>query len=315
MAPSATAAPAVRAAFTQLIDYAGLFPPAKLDMAPAVAEYAASRRGPHAWMLGRFIVPASRIPELLSALPAGEPFALSVILDAGTDSRQWLARVQDMLADLAALRADEQRVRVESLEIALPLLTSQRDTYDAPIGQFAAAVKQAGLGDLPAFVEIPHDHRWKGELETALFALSRHRLGTKLRCGGVSAEACPNSNDVATFIVAAIQQNHVPMKATAGLHHPIRRLDHELGVTMHGFLNILTAAAFARKGMDPGEILGIVACEDPHHFRFSEHGLQWEGEHVHVDELQAVRTQAFVSYGSCSFSEPTKDLQGLGIIS
>lgn len=314
MATSATTGPAVRAAFTQLIDYAGLFPPAKLDMAPALAEYAACSQGPHAWMLGRFIVPASRIPELLGAPPSSQPLPLSVIVDAGAESLAWLSRVQTMLSDLATLRSSEPRVRIECLEIALPPLVTLRDTYDATIGQFAAALKQAGLGDLQAFVEIPRDHRWKNELETALFALSRHRLGAKLRCGGVVPTAFPNTNDVATFICAAIQRHNVAMKATAGLHHPIRHMDHELNVPMHGFLNLLAAAAFAREGTDAADVLRIVACEDPQTFLFSEHGLEWEDRRVTDDELHSAREKAFLSYGSCSFAEPTSDLQGLGIL-
>ena len=46
-----------------LIDYAGLFPPASLDMADAVRNYAAYREGEHAWALGRFVVPAARLEE------------------------------------------------------------------------------------------------------------------------------------------------------------------------------------------------------------------------------------------------------------
>jgi hypothetical protein len=315
MATSATATAAVRAAFTQLVDYAGLFPPAQLEMAPSLAEYSAARKGTLAWMLGRFIVPASRIPELLVALtPADRPVPLSAIVDAGVDPRVWLARVQGALANLASLRASEPRVRVESIEAALPPLATQRETYDASIGQFAAAVKQAGLDALPAYVEIPHDARWKQELDGALFALSRHGLRAKLRCGSVIAEAIPRPDDVATFICVAIGQHDVPMKATAGLHHPIRHLDRETGVAMHGFLNVLAAAAFARRGMAPNDVLRVISCEDPDSFRFTESGLEWEREHVHVDELQATRDRSFISYGSCSFSEPTSDLQGLGIL-
>jgi hypothetical protein len=310
----AAAPAAVRAAFAQLIDYAGLFPPAQLDMAPALAEYSQARQGAFAWMLGRFIVPASRISELLAALPPGEPLPLSVIIDAGTDPRTWLARVQETLGKLASLRTDERRVRIETLEVALPPLATQRETYDATIGQFAAALKQAHLNALPAYVEIPHDERWKHELEGALFALSRHGLRAKLRCGGALPEAFPSANDVAIFICAAIGQHNLPMKATAGLHHPIRHLDHQTGATMHGFLNVLAAAAFARKGMPPSDVLGVVSCEDPHHFRFSESGLEWEREQLHVDDLQATREDSFISYGSCSFSEPTSDLQALGIL-
>ena len=54
----------VRTALTAFIDYAGLFPPAKLAMLPAVEEYRRERGSGHAWMLGRFIVPASQLEAL-----------------------------------------------------------------------------------------------------------------------------------------------------------------------------------------------------------------------------------------------------------
>src|SRR5688500_1293567 len=49
----------LRALLDGLIDYAGLFPPATLDMQAAVARYARYRAGERAWMLGRFVVPSS----------------------------------------------------------------------------------------------------------------------------------------------------------------------------------------------------------------------------------------------------------------
>lgn len=304
MTPAAkVAAPAVRAAFTEFIDYAGLFPPAKLDMASALAEYAAERRSAFAWMLGRFIVPASRIPDLLASAEQPMPIALSAIVDAGSEPRTWLTRVQEHLQQLAQLRASEPRVRIEALEIALAPLQTQRETYDAAIGQFAAARRQAGLDDLPAFVELPRDARWHGELDTALFALSRHRLGAKLRCGGVTADAFPSVEEVAAFLFAAIGEYRLPLKATAGLHHPIRRHDEGIGVMMHGFLNLLTAAALARTGSDPSQLREVLESENADAFA-----------RLSVDELRAVRTENFIAYGSCSFDEPTTDLQALGML-
>lgn len=50
-----------------LIDYAGLFPPAELPMAEAVKNFAAYRQSEHSWMLGKFIVPASRLEEFEQA--------------------------------------------------------------------------------------------------------------------------------------------------------------------------------------------------------------------------------------------------------
>lgn len=53
----------IRILLTKLIDYAGLFPPAGLAMAPAVSNYVAYRNGEYAWALGRFVLPVSRLSE------------------------------------------------------------------------------------------------------------------------------------------------------------------------------------------------------------------------------------------------------------
>lgn len=58
-----------KALFSGLIDYAGLFPPAALSMADAVRNYASYRDGEHAWMLGRFVVPAAKIGEVPHDFP------------------------------------------------------------------------------------------------------------------------------------------------------------------------------------------------------------------------------------------------------
>src|SRR5438270_5317741 len=93
--------PAVERAFAQLIDYAGLFPPAKLAMAQAVEEYFACDETTHAWMLGRFIVPASRIRELLEHHHGTDVMELSVIIDALPAPAQWTGNVSHILSELA----------------------------------------------------------------------------------------------------------------------------------------------------------------------------------------------------------------------
>ena len=55
-----------------LIDYAGLFPPASLAMAPSVANYDSYSRSEWNWILGRFIVPVARLGEFEEAF-AGLP--------------------------------------------------------------------------------------------------------------------------------------------------------------------------------------------------------------------------------------------------
>src|SRR5689334_18488590 len=85
----------LRILLDRLIDYAGLFPPAALDMTAATRNYAAYREGEYAWILGRFVVPAARKSEVDPAWPlavletqprrmeiAGEHTYIEIPLDA-----------------------------------------------------------------------------------------------------------------------------------------------------------------------------------------------------------------------------------------
>ena len=67
---------------SHLIDHAPLFPPASLDMPAAVDEDARARASEHAWMLARFVCPASRLDELEEQLGGDAP-AISAVADGG----------------------------------------------------------------------------------------------------------------------------------------------------------------------------------------------------------------------------------------
>lgn len=66
-----------RALLGRLIDHAALFPPASLPMVEALAADRRARGGDDAWLLGRFVCPASQLGEL-----GTEDRALTVIVDA-----------------------------------------------------------------------------------------------------------------------------------------------------------------------------------------------------------------------------------------
>ncbi len=309
MATSATSSATVRAAFAGLIDYAGLFPPAQLGMEAALAEYARAGSGRHAWMLARFIVAESRVGELLQYDPA--PIPLNIIVGTADDSRTWFAAVQASLARIAAHRASG--VRIEALELPLPLPISLRETYDAAIGQYSAAVAQSGLSDLSSYIELPPHERRNALLPGALASMKRHRLRAKLRCGGVTASSIPPVYDVASFLRAAGEED-LAFKATAGLHHPVRGYNEESGLVMHGFLNVLTAAALVRQGADEETVIASLEDDDASHFALDRDGLRWRDTAIGEDALRDTRANSFHSYGSCSFGEPVDDLTALGLI-
>jgi hypothetical protein len=75
------ASESIRALLKGIVDYAGMFPPASLDLETAARNYAAYRQGEHAWMLGRFVVPAARRTEVDAAWPLA-------VLDPGPPKRE-----------------------------------------------------------------------------------------------------------------------------------------------------------------------------------------------------------------------------------
>ncbi len=301
MTTSTALRPSVRAAFAALIDYAGLFPPAKLPRPQARAEYDSAHGGPQAWMLGRFIVPATLLFE-----SADWDAALSVIAEGDAD----------VLERIGALRKTGSHIEALEIPIAnsispLRAVLSADEILDVT-GELEAGVATVGLRDLPAFVEIPRAAPWWPMLPAVMEALARMQLQAKLRCGGVTAEAFPSVEEVTDFIALAVHAG-VAFKATAGLHHPVRHADAATGFTMHGFLNILAAAALASK-VEREMLVRVVAEEDPAAFRFDDTSFAWRDQRVELSDLQRTRREAFVAYGSCSFDEPVDDLIALGIL-
>jgi hypothetical protein len=277
-------------------------------MSEAVSEYAAAREGLHAWMLGRFIVPASRLGELGDR---GGEFPLSVIVNATADplgdTSRWVTLAGEILASVSNARSADAHVEV--LEVTLPPLRSQRETLDAPIAQLGVLLERNELRDLPAYAEVPH----RPELFSgSAAAAKRARIGLKLRCGGKEAEDFPTVEQVAAFLATAVGER-VPFKATAGLHHPVRHVDAATGFTMHGFLNLLAGSVFAAR-LPVSTIESIVAEEDPSAFAFDDESFSWRDERAPVDDIRAMRRERFVGYGSCSFDEPVEDLTALGIL-
>lgn len=270
-------------------------------------------------MCGRFIVPASRVFELceeLEDLADGavfQPYPLSVIVDAGTDPRAWLGNATSLLETLVKCNAEGMPVRIEALEVPVPAVAAVRDTYDPVIGQFGMVAQNAGLRELPIYIEIPRTDRYADLLPGAMAAISRAKFGAKIRCGGATQASFPSSAEVAPFLRAAFAEN-VPFKATAGLHHPVRHLDPQTGFVLHGFLNILAAAIFIREDASDEEIIEILEERDEKAFTVTTDVFSWRNRTASVPQIQVARSTGFVAYGSCSFEEPVQDLMALGML-
>lgn len=159
----------------------------------------------------------------------------------------------------------------------------------------------------PTYCEVPVQ---------SLDELRRAGCFAKIRTGGVKPEAIPPVEEVAAFIRACAERR-LPFKATAGLHHPVRApqaLTYEPGAprgVMHGFLNVFLAAALAWHG--ERDIEPVLAETDPSAFRFDERA-RWRDRTLDVAQIRDARTNFAHAFGSCSFGEPVRDLQALGLL-
>ena len=285
--------------FTGLIDYAGLFPPAKLDMGPAVLEYNRQRKSKQSWILARFIVPTGRLQELEGAMDRHRDedglWPLSVLV--GGD----LSAARDRIDAFNARNA--HRAKAEAIEYK-------------PAGAGDVADAARIFDGFEIFFEVAHDQD-----PTDLFrAISRVGGRAKIRTGGVTEDAFPTPQQVSRFIRAA-RMSGIPFKATAGLHHPLRgtyRLTYEdesPSGTMHGFLNLFLTAAFIHHGELPPELAEELLQEKAGGaFDFSSAGVAWRGHRLTADELAKARHELAISYGSCSFQEPIDDLRSLHLL-
>src|SRR5437762_2383275 len=91
----------VRALLNQIIDYAGLFPPAKLPLEQALNNYLRYKKeSPYAWMLGRFVCPAAKLPELLTLAKGHADASLLSLTVLGTQSSQASEFAPQVVADV-----------------------------------------------------------------------------------------------------------------------------------------------------------------------------------------------------------------------
>ena len=191
-----------RAFLNGIIDYAGLFPPARLTMDDAVREYARYRQSEDKDLLGRFILPSSRLDEFSSAsrsflsTDGSAHWHLSAIVSPGND------------ADIDAIsefNAEQSGVTVDAIE--MPVHSTAEIEWAA--NQFGKS--------FALFLEPP----LTPDCSDLLASIASSGASGKLRTGGVVPGAIPPAAAVLRFIDTCAALD-LPFKATAGLHHAIR---------------------------------------------------------------------------------------------
>lgn len=323
----------LRALLAGVIDYAGLFPPAGLPMEQAIRQYARYRKEAESWMLSRFVCPALRLPELDPFLEAlfqpGDPLPLAALGKGVDDIHSFSYTLTPEMEAIVAFRNRHgRRAVVDVFEFRLPGdFPRDREAAGTLFLFMTNLIKSEGEAAMTPFFETRFGPDWRARVTDLIasfpnvqfFGVTNKRKrwpreGYKLRCGGLEAAAFPTPEQVA-FTIATCRDAGVPLKFTAGLHHPLRHFDPGMQTHMHGFLNVFGAGvlAHARK-LDEEAIQAIIEDEEARHFVFEEDRFRWKDHHATVEEIAVARKYAVISFGSCSFDEPRADLRALGLL-
>lgn len=284
-----------------IIDYAGLFPPANLNITTALHSYAAYREGRNSWILGRFVIPAGQ----LHLVPPSPDLPLSVILSAAPDKEK---------AD--GLRLHKEYVEVIETRLPNPMV-SVGILHDC-LKNIESLLTGCRIGGVDLFMESPEPTL----LVQAIATLKQQdaipnilkRIGLKLRCGGLDKQSFPAPAEVSAAIISC-RDYQIPVKFTAGLHHPFRSFSAELQAKQHGFINVFAAALLAENcALTSAEIEQCLSEEDPGNFTVADEGFSWKDKSIANAAIKRLRCEKVISFGSCSFAEPLSDLQILGFL-
>ena len=293
---------------TALIDYAGLFPPARAAACePRVGEYRAARTGAARLDARAFHRPGDA-HVAAHRPPRSRPAPLSVIAEhAGRAAARVAARVG------RAVARDRQRSEMA----ARPARGAGERRRRGRCAGTAARRSTRGIG------------RSSGATGAARAGSAVERAALRAAHGGTCADAA----SARRFAAAASPPTRFPASTTSPRSSP-RPPPNERAVQgdgrpassgsprrprlpascMHGFLNLLAAAALARASTL--ETLDrIVAEEDPGAFAFDDDIVAMARRtRRRSPNSSACARRRSSAYGSCSFTEPVDDLTALGIL-
>jgi len=271
----------------RLIDDAALFPPGNATVPDAVRLHLVGRSSEHADLVGLFLCPASRLPELITELikvKPGKPVELSLVIDTGLGGVPKALSIVESRAELLALRMVE-----------MPAPSDVDEVWLERVSEFVPE----------DVIRVIEPRRGGAEWLQGIQRVIEHGSWPKLRCGGLSAENFPSLDEIVDFL-GVINAGAASFKATAGLHNAVRHTAGDTGFTHHGFLNLLIATGRLLADADAGDVRAALESTDGK-------ALAEEAQNMTEHEALSVRG-VFASYGSCSLTDPVTDLEELGLL-
>jgi len=310
-----TPLPALEMLIDGLFDYAGMYPPASLSYEATrakLSEFQEKATRPHL-LHAHLVLDIPHLGKLAAEKAAAAPWLVAVL---GTPlSLSAPATVRDSeLSSLTEATLRPSTLRAASYEVRIePELANDLER----LFEHASALN-GSLPDNQTVLAIePNLSTPNGRqaLEAAAATVHRIHASTPFRCalkirGAGSAGSGSTGIDCRQFIhvLRLVTALEIPLKATAGLHHPI--LEPERYGNVLGFLNLKSAlmlvAVYGEKISD-SELLKCLSESSPAAYSF-ENLFRWRNWEVDLVKISTAQKLLPLTIGSCSLEEPDADL-------
>jgi hypothetical protein len=308
-----------QALLSNIIDYAGNFPPAALPLDEAMRKASAFRASAkHPWIMGRLTSKWSDIktfqPRRLFQCGAdGSAWIFTALGSDVADTAEW-ERVLEW--DLREIRSYNARYSGTSLKIwvvgyeaKLPAMPANE--IAVRVGTYLDRFWESTSGNLDLYLEVSFGDGFAERLTAVIESagrwmedrgISRWAPGIKFRTGGAYV---PSPAELAVA-VGQTTFARFKFKATQGLHE---------AVTHHGsfgFVNLMASLNLSQAlGSDAFGTSEIEAClidENPQHFVFDADRFLWKDYELSAEEIETARRFHCGTFGSCSVDEPDASL-------
>lgn len=289
--------------FEGIIDYAGLFPPAKLKLPDAFNSFLALQKGEFSWMVNRFVCPANQLADLASLLQDQKPdaeFFVSVIGDWADDFAEWESKLEINAQQMDSFfRQTDGLAEIAGLEIRIPSNKTPSALHDLKAFQHIDVYAEVPLNDQMA--------------ENLAAVAETDWIKAKGRTGSIHADQIPSPAALTEFLIQALDLE-LPFKLTAGLHEPLYHFDDGVGANLFGFLNIMAAcSAHLQQTLTPAEFENILTQTTSNDAAIQTGGWSWGDYRFSAAEVESMR-DCFEGFGSCSVDEPVEGLKRINML-
>lgn len=315
-------------AFTEkMIDYAGLFPPAKLKLEDALDKYFKYSDSEYNWILSRFICPAKLLEPLKVIVnqhsESKKKITLSLLVGNGNSIVDFKINLQNDLNNWSSFMSDSENITAHIVEMKLPdelILSNDQNRILSEINFILESLQDKLSYQVFSFLEGTMGEKWEKNIANLIQAIKMNNeqndnnTGFKLRTGGIEPGLFPRSEQIA-FCIRECLDRAIPMKCTAGLHRALTHHDNNMNTNVYGFLNVFAAGIIAmRHNITNKDLTELLEDEDINNFVFTEDYFSWKGWETGIEDIISARKNLILSYGSCNFEEPVEELKLLNLL-